>query len=254
MRRHLKSVLMLIFILGVFIIVNAGQVNAQPVSIPKIGVNVQPAQNPKEVATSIQILLLLTVLSLAPSILIMMTSFTRIVIVLSFLRNALGTQQTPPNQVMVGLALFLTLFIMAPVGSQINSQAIQPYMSGKITQEQAFNRGEKPIKNFMLRQTRDKDLSLFIRLSKQKNVTKKNIPLSIVIPSFIISELKTAFEMGFLIYIPFLIIDMVIASTLMSMGMMMLPPVMISLPFKLLLFVMVDGWNLIVQSIINSFR
>jgi flagellar biosynthetic protein FliP len=263
MKRHLKSVL--IIIMFFIVIINIGQigsggiVNAQsatlaPYTIPKIGVSVDAATSPKDTATSVEILLLLTVLSLAPSILIMMTSFTKIIIVLSFLRNAMGTQQTPPNQVLVGLALFMTLFIMAPVGTQINNNAVQPYLNGKINQTQAFSKAEVPIKKFMLRQTRKSDLSLFITLSKEKKIKRSNIPLTIVIPSFIISQLKDAFEMGFLIFIPFLIIDMVVASTLMSMGMMMLPPSMISLPFKILLFVMVDGWSLIIQSIVSTFR
>jgi flagellar biosynthetic protein FliP len=222
--------------------------------IPKIGVNVEPAKNPQDVAASIQILLLLTVLSIAPSILIMMTSFTRIIIILSFLRNALGTQQMPPNQVLIGLALFLTLFIMAPVGTQINEQAFQPFVKGEITQEVAFEKSSHVIKDFMYKYTRDKDLALFVSLSGQKlPVDKEKLSLTVVIPAFLISELKTAFQIGFLIFLPFLIIDMVVSSTLMSMGMMMLPPVMISLPFKILLFIMVDGWNLVTQSIVRGF-
>lgn len=222
----------------------------------KIGLNVEPAQNPKDVSSSIQILLLLTVLALAPSILIMLTSFTRIIIVLSFIRNALGTQQMPPNQVLIGLALFLTLFIMEPVASNINTQALQPYSNGTITQQAAMDKSATIIKGFMLKQFKGKedDLAFFTSLAKIKTPVKPaDLPLTVVIPAFIINELTIAFKMGFLIYIPFLIIDMVVSSTLMSMGMMMLPPVTISLPFKILLFIMVDGWTLIAQTLVNSF-
>lgn len=217
-------------------------------------ISINASSNPKDIASSIQIVLLLTVLTLAPSILIMMTSFTRIIVVLSFLRNALGLQQMPPNQVLIGLSLFLTFFIMAPVGTQINNDSIQPYMQGKITPQVAYVRARDPLKNFMLKQTRKNDLNLFINLSKIKVNSVNDIPLRVVIPSFIISELKTAFEIGFIIYIPFLIIDMVVASVLMSMGMFMLPPVLISLPFKLLLFILVDGWNILVKSLVIGFR
>jgi flagellar biosynthetic protein FliP len=209
---------------------------------------------PSNMATSLQIVLLLTVLTLAPSILIMMTSFTRIVIVLSFLRNALGLQQMPPNQVLIGLALFLTLFIMAPIGQDINNNAIKPYTEGKITQEEAYQNTIKPLKNFMLKQTRQNDLNLFVSLAKININNVEELPMRVVIPAFIISELKTAFEIGFIIYIPFLIIDIIVASVLMSMGMFMLPPVLISLPFKVLLFILVDGWNLVVKSLILGFR
>lgn len=223
----------------------------------KFGFSVEPASTPQEVSSSIQILLLLTVLSLAPSIIIMMTSFTRIIIVLSFLRNALGTQQMPPNQVLIGLALFLSLFIMRPVISDINTQAYEPFNKGEITQEEAFENSEKVIKSFMLKQFGDeeKDLAFFVSLAKIETPIQNpmDLPLTVVIPAFIINELTIAFKMGFLIYIPFLIIDMVVSSTLMSMGMMMLPPVMISLPFKILLFIMVDGWTLISKTLVSSF-
>lgn len=204
---------------------------------------------------SIELLFMLTLLSLLPSILITMTSFTRIIIVLSFIRNALGIQQTPPNQVLIGLALFLTLFIMTPVISDINENALQPYINDEISQLDALDKSIKPLRQFMFKQTRDKDLALFIDLSNTSNVNNlDDIPMKALIPAFIISELKTAFQIGFILFIPFLVIDMVVASTLMSMGMMMLPPVMISLPFKLLLFVMVDGWNLIIRSIVTGFN
>ena len=208
-----------------------------------------------QLSVILEIFLLLTVLSLAPAILIMLTSFTRIVIVLSILRQALGTQQTPPNQVLIGLALFLTLFIMSPVWKNINEHALQPYLKKEITQEQAFDRGLDPIRKFMVKQTREKDLAMLINVSKTdrpKNIN--DVPTTVLIPSFIISELKTAFQMGFLLYVPFLVLDMVISSILLSMGMMMLPPVMISLPFKLMLFVLADGWHLIVGSMVKSFN
>ncbi len=242
-------------VLLIILLFSSVSVFAEPtIPVPKIGVDIGTSDNPKDVSTSIQILLLLTVLALAPSILIMMTSFTRIIIVLSFLRNALGTQQMPPNQVMIGLALFLTLFIMMPVGKQINEQAFTPYTNGQMTQQAALDKSSEIIKEFMLKQTLKKDLALFVTLSGEKQpVQEEKLPLTIVIPAFLISELKTAFQIGFLIFIPFLVIDMVVSSTLMSMGMMMLPPVMISLPFKLLLFILVDGWNLITQAIVSSF-
>lgn len=217
-------------------------------------ITINAPSGPNDITSSIQIVLLLTVLTLAPSILIMMTSFTRIIVVLSFLRNALGLQQMPPNQVLIGLSLFLTFFIMAPVGVQINNDSIQPYMQGKITPQVAYVKARDPLKNFMLKQTRKNDLNLFINLAKIKVKSVNDIPLRVVIPSFIISELKTAFEIGFIIYIPFLIIDMVVASVLMSMGMFMLPPVLISLPFKLLLFILVDGWNILAKSLVIGFR
>lgn len=226
-----------------------------PLPIPKIGLNIDTADNPQEVALSIQILFLLTILSLAPALLIMVTSFTRVIIVLSFTRNALGTQQMPPNQVLIGLALFITFYIMNPVIADINTNAYQPYVKGEITQEQAITKAMDPIRGFMLKNVKEKDLALFIKLSQtEQPVKSSDIPTSALIPAFIISELKTAFIIGFYLYIPFIMIDMVVSSTLMSMGMMMLPPIMISLPFKLLLFVMVDGWNLIVKSLVMSFN
>ena len=238
------------------LLVAAAEVQAAPdIPIPRIGLDLRPAETPEDVALSLQILFLLTVLSLAPAILIMTTSFTRIVIVLSFIRNALSTQKTPPNQVLIGLALFLTLFVMSPVMSEVNQQAFRPYMEEEIGFEEALNRAMQPLRQFMLRQTRQKDLALFINLSGEGRVQDVNqVSNRALIPAFIISELKTAFQMGFLLFVPFLVIDMVVASTLMSMGMMMLPPVLISLPFKILLFIMVDGWNLVVQSLITGFR
>lgn len=243
-----------------FIIVSAalfaasGSVYAAAVTIPKIDIGVTTATTPKDVSATIQIFLLLTVLTLAPAILMLMTSFTRIVIVLSFLRQALGSQQIPPNQILIGLALFMTFYLMTPVGTEIYDKAWKPYMDNKITLEASIKEAIKPLRTFMFKQTREKDLALFIFLSKSpRPKTQADVPTGALIPAFVISELKTAFTVGFLIYVPFLIIDMVVASTLMSMGMLMLPPVMISLPFKLLLFIMVDGWHLISKALIVSF-
>ena len=242
-------------LLAVFIMTAAASpVIEAAVSIPKIDIGVTPAKSPKDVAATIQILLLLTVLTLAPAILLLTTSFTRIIIVLSFLRQALGSQQIPPNQILLGLALFMTFFLMRPVGTEIYEKAWTPYMENKITLEQSFTESLKPLRKFMFKQTREKDLALFIYLSKTpRPKNQEAVPTGVLIPAFIISELKTAFTVGFLIYIPFLIIDMVVASVLMSMGMLMLPPVMISLPFKILLFVLVDGWHLLSRALIVSF-
>lgn len=223
--------------------------------IPGIKLGLETTGQTGDLSTSLQILLVLTILSLAPALLILMTSFTRIVVVLGFLRQALATQQMPPNQVIIGLALFLTFFTMAPTFNQINKNALQPYFSGKITQQEALAKSTDQMREFMLKQTREKDLALFIKLNQlEKPKTYRDVPTYVVIPAFVISELKTAFEMGFLLFIPFIVIDMIVASALMSMGMMMLPPMMISLPFKLLLFILVDGWDLVVQSLILSFR
>ncbi len=203
---------------------------------------------------AIQIVILLTILTLLPSILIMMTSFTRLIIVFSLLRQALGVQHAPPNQVLIGMALFLTMFIMYPTFSKINTLAIEPYRDGMIGVEEALTRSSEPLKDFMLKNVREKELILFSKLSGKEYESKEELPFHVVVPAFVISELKTAFQIGFLIYLPFLVIDMVIASVLMSMGMMMLPPVMISLPFKLLLFVLVDGWYLLVGSLVEGFH
>ena len=204
--------------------------------------------------TAVQLLVLFTVLALAPSILIMMTGFTRIMIVMSFVRNALGTPTMPPNQVMIGLSLFLTLFVMFPTFAKINHAALQPYQKGTITQSQALSNAQEPLRKFMFQQVGDDDLALFVKLSDLKQPkTRADVPTYVLVPSFLISEIKTAFQIGFLVFIPFLIIDMVVASTLMSMGMIMLPPVMISLPFKILLFVLVDGWHLTIQSLVLGF-
>jgi flagellar biosynthetic protein FliP len=224
------------------------------ITIPTVQVSVDEAASPQETVTTLQIIGLITILSLAPAILIMLTSFTRIIIVLSFLRNALGTQQMPPNQILIGLALFLTLAIMSPTIAQVNEQAFTPYVEGQISQDVALENAGGIIKKFMLSQLRgESELGLFMELNEVEATTPEELPLTVVIPSFILSELKLAFQIGFIIYIPFLVIDMIVASTLMSMGMMMLPPTTISLPFKILLFVLVDGWALVVQTLINGF-
>jgi flagellar biosynthetic protein FliP len=210
---------------------------------------------PERFSLSVQLLLVLTALSLAPALMVMVTSFTRLVVVFSFLRHALGTQQMPPNQILIALSLFLTLFIMAPVWQEIQEKAVTPYTAQQISGDEAARRGLQPLKDFMLRQTREKDLALFVAISKSPQPrTAQDISVTTLVPAFMISELRTAFEIGFLLYLPFLIIDMVVASVLLSMGMMMLPPVMISLVFKVLLFVLVDGWNLLVGSLVRSFQ
>jgi flagellar biosynthesis protein FliP len=223
--------------------------------LPKLSVGFDQAQSPKDVAVTLQLVAMLTVLSLAPSILIMMTCFTRIVVVLGFLKQALGTQNAPPNQMIMGLALFLTFFVMSPTINRINDEALQPYLAQKMDVQAALQKGMAPLREFMLRQVNEKDLALMVRISRSpapRNVDDLgNLTL---IPAFCISELRSAFIIGFLIYIPFLVIDMVVSSVLMSMGMMMLPPVMISTPFKLILFVLVDGWNLVIQQLVLSFR
>jgi len=223
--------------------------------IPTVNLTLSAPDTPQQLVTSLNLLVVLTILVLAPSIVFVSTSFLRLIVVFSFLRQALGTQQMPPNQILVTLALILTFFIMEPVATKSYEIAIKPYLEQKIGYQEAFDKGVKPFKEFMIRNTREKDLALFFRIRKLEN--PKNIdevPLTVALPAFMISELKTAFQIGFLLYLPFLVIDMVVASVLMSMGMMMLPPVMISLPFKLLIFVMVDGWNLLVGSLVSSFH
>ncbi len=232
----------------------AGLAYAEPTALPSLSIGVGTATKPGELTTTLQIFFLLTILSLAPGLLIMTTAFTRIVVVLSFLRTAMGTQGAPSNQVILGLSMFLTFFIMSPVWQQINSEAYQPWKAQQITQAMAIDRAIMPVRRFMLSQTREQDLALFVSLSKLPRPKNANdIPTLTIIPAFMISELRTAFQIGFLIYIPFIVVDMVVASVLMSMGMMMLPPVMISLPFKILLFVLVDGWGLVISSLVKSF-
>ena len=223
-------------------------------ALPKITLGVEKLEQPEDLSAALQILILLTVLSLAPAILVLTTSFTRILVIFSFLRHALATQQMPPNQVLVGLALFLTFFIMKPVFNEMNETGIKPYLASEITQAEALKKAEKPLREFMLRNVREKDLGLFISLS---GGTRPNGPeeLSLfqIIPAFVISELRIAFQIGFLIYVPFLVVDMIVSSVLMSMGMLMLPPIVISLPFKILLFVLTDGWYLLTRSLVGSF-
>lgn len=244
----------LVALLSIAVLGMTQPVEAQTV-VPRLILGVEEAESPQEVAVSLQILFLLTVLSLAPAILIMTTSFTRIIVVLSFIRSALATNQMPPNQVLIGLALFLTFFIMAPTWQAVNENALQPYLAQEIGQQEAINRALEPIREFMLRHTRERDLALFLEMSGAgQPEDASDVPTTTLIPAFVISELKSAFQMGFILFVPFIVIDMIVASTLMSMGMLMLPPVMISLPFKILLFVMVDGWHLVVRSLLLGFQ
>lgn len=254
MVRDKKSKTLIIILLGlIFLVCYSTPVLAEPIQLPNVNLSIG-GEGEGDLSSVIQLIILLTVLTLAPAIVILLTSFTRIVVVLSFVRTSLATQQMPPNQVLIGLALFLTFFIMAPTLQQVNTNALQPYMQGEIGQEEAFQKGMEPMRAFMFKQTREKDLALFVKMANiERPRNFDDIPNYVLIPSFIISELKTAFQIGFIIFIPFLVIDMVVASALMSMGMMMLPPMMISLPFKILLFVLVDGWNLVIQSLLLSF-
>ncbi len=241
-------------IIGVLLVVIiASLAFAEPLEIPNIELRI--GDESQGVSSTVQIILLLTVLTLAPSILIMMTSFTRIIIIFSFLRKALSLQTTPPNQIMVGLALFLTFFVMTPVFSEVYNEAYVPLNAGEIAQDEAFTRAMAPLREFMFKQTRDEDLALFVKVAQGETVTGlEQVSNAALIPAFVISELKTGFIIGFMLFIPFIVIDMVVASTLMALGMMMLPPVMISLPFKILLFILVDGWNLLVKAILAGFN
>lgn len=228
---------------------------AENVTIPTMNFELAAPDSPEQLVTSLNVIIVLTLLFLAPSMVLVMTTFTRFVIVFGFLRQALGTQQVPPTQLMVMLAMILTFFVMEPVGVKAYEAGIKPYIEEKISYQEAFDKTAEPFKNFMIRNTREKDLALFIRIRKMENPQNiSDVPLSVIIPAFVISELKTAFEIGFLLFLPFLVIDMVVASILMSMGMMMLPPVMISLPFKILIFVLVDGWNLLIGNLIASIK
>ncbi len=246
----MKRISLFFFIFFIF----SGVALSAQIPVPKLTIGVSAAKNPRDVAVTLEIIFLLTVLTLAPAILVMITSFTRIVVVLSLLRSALGTQQMPPNQVIIGLALFLTFFVMAPTWNEVYTNSISPYMKGKLSFEEAYKEALIPIRDFMFSQVRERDLSLFLSLAKVKPKNRRDVPTHVLVPAFITSELQTAFEIGFIIFIPFLIIDLVISSILLSMGMIMLPPVMISLPFKLLLFVLVNGWDLVVGSLIRSFH
>jgi len=255
MNRFLYILVAVCTVMSVFALVPVDAGWAAGVDLPGIRLDLNDAEAPQQISGVLKIVFILTILSLAPAFLILMTSFTRLVVVFSFLRHALGTQGSPPNQVIVGLALFLTFFIMQPVWQTIHQQAILPYEQHEISNEEFLQRATTPLKGFMLKQTRKKDLALFVSLTnaeKPKNVD--DVSLTTIIPAFVISELKTAFQIGFMLYLPFIILDMVVASILLSMGMMMLPPVMISLPFKLMLFVLVDGWSMLIGSLVQSFQ
>ena len=230
------------------------QTNSLSFPLPKLDVQVGSSDNPQDVSVTLQILLLMTILALAPSIMIMTTAYLRIIIVFHFLKSALGTQQMPPGQLLAGVALFITFFVMAPTWNKVNEEALKPLMDEKITTEEAYNKGIEPIRKFMFRNVRDEDLGLFISLANMTRPKNRNeLPTYVVIPAFVISELRTGFIIGFFLFIPFLMVDMIISSILMSMGMMMLPPMLVSLPFKILLFILVDGWNLIIGSVVRSF-
>jgi len=253
-----KNLYLIFILLIVFASANFAQQTQQTQSLsfplPKLDVQVGSSDNPQDVSVTLQILLLMTILALAPSIMIMTTAYLRIIIVFHFLKSALGTQQMPPGQLLAGVALFITFFVMAPTWNKVNEEALKPLMDEKITTEEAYNKGIEPIREFMFRNVRDEDLGLFISLANMKRPDNRSeLPTYIVIPAFVISELRTGFIIGFFLFIPFLMVDMIISSILMSMGMMMLPPMLVSLPFKILLFILVDGWNLIIGSVVRSF-
>ena len=242
-------------LLSLFLFLSATLFGGESVTIPTMNFSLSAPDTPQQLVSSLNVLVVLTLLFLAPSMVLVMTTFTRFVIVFGFLRQAMGTQQVPPTQLLVMLAMILTFFVMEPVGTKAYEAGIKPYLAQEIGYEEAFTKTTLPFKTFMIRNTREKDLALFFRIRKMENPqTVADVPLSIVIPAFVISEMKTAFEIGFLIFLPFLVIDMVVASILMSMGMMMLPPVMISLPFKILVFVLIDGWNLLIGNLIASIK
>ena len=251
-----KKLIFSIIACTIILVSSATFAQQKPTTIPfpKINLDVGTAQNGSDVSVTLQILLLMTILSLAPSIVILTTAYLRIIIVFSFLKSALGTQQMPPSQLLAAVALFITFFIMAPTWNKVNDDALKPLMNNKISVEEAYNKGIEPIRLFMFKQTRDEDLELFIGLSNQPRPNSRvDVPTYVLIPAFVLSELRAGFIMGFFLFIPFIMVDMIVSSILMSMGMMMMPPMMISLPFKILLFVLVDGWNLIVGSLIRSF-
>ncbi len=244
--------LSLIILLFLFAVNLNAQQNTIP--LPKIGIDIGTADSPEDVSVTLQLLLLLTVLSLAPSILIMTTSYLRIIIVFQFLKNAMGTMQMPPNQLLGGIALFLTFFVMGPTWNKVNTDALQPYLEGNLSMEDAYEKGVTPVREFMFKHTRTEDMELFMSFMEvDRPKSREELPTYVLVPAFVISELRAGFIIGFFLFIPFLMIDMIVSSILMSMGMMMLPPMMVSLPFKILLFVLVDGWNLIVGSIVRSF-
>lgn len=250
----MKRTVIIIFFLLVIADTAVAQQQNQTIPFPKIGIDLGTSDSPQDVSVTLQILLLMTILSLAPSLLIMTTSYLRLIIAFHFLKSALGTQQMPPGQLLAGIALFITFFIMAPTWNKVNDEALKPMMDGKITLEEAYDRGVEPIREFMFRNVRDEDLALFIGLSNlERPENREELPTYVLVPAFALSELRAGFIIGFFLFIPFVMVDMIIASILMSMGMMMLPPMLISLPFKILLFVLVDGWNLIVGSLVRSF-
>jgi len=252
----MKNKILILFFVVIFLSITGTTFaqQSQSIGIPSLKIGIGSSSNPKDVSTTLQLLLLLTVLSLAPSIMIMMTSYLRLIIVLSFLRQAMGTMTMPPNQLLSGIALFLTFFIMSPTIKKVNDNAVKPYMEHKISIDSAYTAGMKPIRGFMLRNVRNEDLELFLNFAKlNRPNSPADLPSSILIPAFVISELRAGFVIGFFLFLPFLMIDMIISSILMSMGMMMLPPMLVSLPFKILLFVLVDGWNLIIGSLVRSF-
>jgi flagellar biosynthetic protein FliP len=253
-----KNLFIIFILLVLFAATSYAQQTQQTQSLsfplPKLDVQIGSSDNPQDVSVTLQILLLMTILALAPSIMIMTTAYLRIIIVFNFLKSALGTQQMPPGQLLAGVALFVTFFVMAPTWNKVNEEALKPLMDEKITTEEAYNKGIEPIREFMFRNVRDEDLGLFISLANMKRPDNRTeLPTYIVIPAFVISELRTGFIIGFFLFIPFLMVDMIISSILMSMGMMMLPPMLVSLPFKILLFILVDGWNLIIGSVVRSF-
>ena len=256
LKRFPKGIIALGFVALFFLTISPKVSPAQDrIPIPRIGISLEEADEPREVALSLEILFLLTVLSLAPAIIISVTSFTRIAIVFSFMRRALSTQQEPPTQILMGLAIFLTIFIMAPTILEVNNVAVRPYFQNEINSQEMFERGIIPVREFMLRQTREKDIALFLRLGDvERPRNPDDLPTYVIIPAFIISELTTAFKIGILLFIPFIVIDLVVASTLMSMGIIFLPPIMISLPFKIILFILIDGWHLLTFQLVNSFR
>ena len=253
----LFKIIIITLIISSILVFFAAEAGAQEFFFPEINLDIsspEEAQEGEDLVYSLQILILLTILALAPAILIMVTSFTRIVIVLSLIRQALATRNMPPNQVIIGLAIFLTIFVMTPVWQNVNNQAIQPYLEEEITTQEAIDEGIQPLRGFMFEQVREDDIALFVDIAEMERPDDEDdVPLQILIPAFVTSELKYAFQIGFMIYIPFIMIDMTVASILMSMGMLMLPPVMISLPFKILLFVLVDGWHLLIETLIRTF-
>ena len=251
-----RGILVFLIVMLMLLVLPAKEGRAQErIPIPRIGITLDEADEPRDVALSLEILFLLTVLSLAPAIIISVTSFTRIAIVFSFIRRALSTQQEPPNQVMMALAIFLTIFIMAPTIQEVNDVAIKPYFAEEIMAVEMYQRGVEPVREFMFRQTREKDIALFLKLGNvERPQNRGEVPTWVLVPAFMISELTTAFKIGILLFIPFIVIDLVVASTLMSMGIIFLPPIMVSLPFKIILFILVDGWHLLTYQLVNSFR